>query len=340
MKAKYLEEPKEIVEKEIEKPEIGPQDVFVEMKSVGVCGSDIEYYETGQIGEFVVEEPLILGHESAGKIVKTGEAVENLQKGDRVTLEPGVPCRKCKHCKEGKYNLCPDVTFMATPPDDGAFVEYFAHPADFTFKLPESLTYEEGALMEPLSVGVQATRRAEVDTGDKVAVLGAGPIGLVTMQSAFAAGATHVTITDVVDFRLQKALEIGATEAINVREDSIENQKGSFDKIIQTAGTSATYTQAMELVDRGGRVVQVGHPSANELSIDPNLLITRAFDMVGSFRYANTYQDAIELVESGKVDLQPMISKHFPFERVEEALNFSKNNPDKCIKAMVDINRD
>ncbi len=334
MKAMYLNQPKEIVEKDIPRPNIGPEEVLVEMKSVGVCGSDVEYYETGRIGEFVVEEPIILGHESAGKIVETGEEVENLESGDKVTLEPGVPCRKCKHCKEGRYNLCPDVDFMATPPDDGAFVEYFAHPADFTFKLPESLTYEEGALMEPLSVGIQATRRAKIDQGDKVAILGAGPIGLVTTQAALASGATDVVITDVVDFRLDKARELGASEAINVRENSIS---GEFDKVIQTAGTGETYAQAMDLIRRGGRIVQVGHPSSEKVSIDPNILITRAFDMVGSFRYANTYQDAIDLVESGKVSLKPLVSEHFPFSKVEEALTYSSENPDKCIKAMVDM---
>lgn len=337
MKAIYLEEPKKIVEKEIAKPEVGSEEVLVEMKSVGVCGSDVEYYESGRIGEFVVEEPIILGHESAGQVVEIGDGVSDLEVGDRVTLEPGVPCRKCKFCKEGRYNLCPDVDFMATPPDDGTFVKYFAHPSDFTFKLPDSLSYEEGALMEPLSVGLAAIGRGKVGVGGSVAVLGSGPIGLVTLQAALAAGAAEVVVTDVIDFRLKKAEDLGASEAVNVKTDSMEGFNGHFDQVIQTAGSEAAYKQALDLVSRGGRVVQVGHPSAEEVSIDPNNLITREFDMVGSFRYANTYQDAIGLVESGQVGLEPLVSEHFSFDEIEEALKFPKEHPDECIKAMVEI---
>lgn len=333
----YLEKPGEIIEKNIPKPSPDKNEVLVEIKRVGVCGSDMEYYESGKIGEFVVKEPIILGHESSGQVVEVGEKVDDLQVGDRVALELGVPCRKCKYCKSGRYNLCPDVAFMATPPDDGAFVEYVAHPADFTFKLPDSVSLEEGALMEPLSVGVAATKRAEVGIGDKVAVLGSGPIGLVTMQAALAGGASEVVITDIIDFRLEKARQLGAAKAVNVKEGSLEEFNSYFDRVIQTAGTSGTYKQAMNLVDRGGRVVQVGHPSAEEVSIDPNILITKGFDMVGSFRYANTYKDAIDLVNSCQVELEPMISKQFSFDQIEGALNFPRENPGKCIKAMVDI---
>ncbi|MBS3787889.1 NAD(P)-dependent alcohol dehydrogenase [Candidatus Bipolaricaulota bacterium] len=337
MKAMYLKEPGTIVEKDIPKPDINEEGLLVEIKQVGVCGSDIEYYETGKIGEFVVEEPLILGHESAGVVADVGEKVENFETGDKVALEPGIPCRKCKHCKEGKYNLCPNVNFMATPPIDGTFTEYFAQPADFAYRLPDSISLEEGALMEPLSVGIHAARRGNVDLGDSVAVLGAGPIGLVTMQSAFAAGASKVIITDIVDFRLEKAKDLGATDAINVQKDDLKDLYGEFDKVLQTAGTSDTYEEAMHLVDRGGKVVQVGTPSADELNIDPNEPITREFDILGAFRYANTYQDAINLVHSDTISLKPLISKTFPLEETEEALIYSSENPEKSIKTMVEI---
>lgn len=333
----YLKEPGTIVEKDIPKPDINEEGLLVEIKQVGVCGSDIEYYETGKIGEFVVEEPLILGHESAGVVADVGEKVENFETGDKVALEPGIPCRKCKHCKEGKYNLCPNVNFMATPPIDGTFTEYFAQPADFAYRLPDSISLEEGALMEPLSVGIHAARRGNVDLGDSVAVLGAGPIGLVTMQSAFAAGASKVIITDIVDFRLEKAKDLGATDAINVQKDDLKDLYGEFDKVLQTAGTSDTYEEAMHLVDRGGKVVQVGTPSADELNIDPNEPITREFDILGAFRYANTYQDAINLVHSDTISLKPLISKTFPLEETEEALIYSSENPEKSIKTMVEI---
>lgn len=337
MKAMYLEEPGKIIEKDIPKPVIDEEELLVEIKQVGVCGSDIEYYETGKIGEFVVEEPLILGHESAGVVADIGKNVENFEIGDRVALEPGIPCRKCQHCKEGKYNLCSDVKFMATPPIDGTFTEYFAQPADFVFQLPESISLEEGALMEPLSVGIHAARRGNVDLGDSVAVLGAGPIGLVTMQAAFAAGASQVIVTDIVDFRLDKAKNLGATETYNPQKSNLKDLYGKFDKVLQTAGTAGTYKEALHLVDRGGKVVQVGTPAADKINIDPNEPITKEFDILGAFRYANTYQDAIELVNSGKISLKPLISKHFPIEKTEEALTYASENPEKSIKTMVEI---
>lgn len=337
MKAMYLEEPGKIVEKDIPKPEVDEEELLVKIKEVGVCGSDIEYYESGKIGEFVVEEPLILGHESAGVVAGVGENVENFEIGDRVALEPGIPCRKCQHCKEGKYNLCPDVKFMATPPIDGTFTEYFAQPADFAFHLPESLSLEEGALMEPLSVGIHAARRGNVDLGDSVAVLGAGPIGLVTMQAAFAAGASQVIVTDIVDFRLDKAKDLGATETYNPQKSNLKDLYGQFDKVLQTAGTAGTYKEALHLVDRGGKVVQVGTPATDNINIDPNEPITKEFDILGAFRYANTYQDAIDLVSSGKISLKPLISKYFPLEKTEEALTYASENPEKSIKTMMEI---
>lgn len=349
MKAIYLEKPGVIIEKELPKPIIKDEEVLVQIKSVGICGSDVEYYETGRIGEFIVKKPIILGHEAAGLVTEIGGNVNNLQVGDRVTLEPGIPCRRCRYCKTGRYNLCPDVDFMATPPSDfeigakpklrqsrsdGAFVEYVAHPADFAFKLPDSISYDEGALIEPLSVGIYAADRANIQPGDNVAILGAGPIGLVTLQAALVRGATEVVVTDVIDFRLEKATELGATETVNAKKDSIGT---FFDKVIQTAGVASAYKQAMEIVGRGGRVVQVGHPSVQEVSIDPNLPITREFELVGSFRYANTYPIAISLLDSGKAQLKPIISKHFSFDEVEKALQYPKANPDKCIKAIVEL---
>lgn len=335
MKAIYLEKPGEIVEKDVAKPQIEEDEILVETKSVGICGSDTEYYESGRIGEFLVEEPIILGHEVAGLVVEVGEGVEDLEVGERVALEPGIPCRKCKYCKSGRYNLCPDVDFMATPPSDGAFAEYLSHPADFAFKLPESISYDEGALVEPLSVGVHAARRANVQPGDRVAILGAGSVGLATLQVAIVRGASEIIITDLVDFRLEKAMEFGATEAINVEKDSIESYISSFNEVIQTAGAAQPYKQALELVERGGKVVQVGFSSSERVSIKSNLLITREVDMLGSFRYVNTYSDSISMLAKGQVDLEPMISKYFPPEEVEAALLYPKENPESCIKAMV-----
>ena len=205
MKAAVLHAPGEIRIEERERPEPGPREVLVQITAVGVCGSDVHYYEHGRIGPFIVEAPLMLGHESAGRVVELGEGVTKHAVGDRVTLEPGVPCGRCRECRAGRYNLCADVVFFATPPVDGAFAEFVPIHEDFAFALPDELSDEEGALMEPLSVGVWACQKAGVSAGDRVLVTGAGPIGQLAMQCARAFGATEVTVSDVNPHRLELA---------------------------------------------------------------------------------------------------------------------------------------
>ncbi|RLE14520.1 NAD(P)-dependent alcohol dehydrogenase, partial [Candidatus Aerophobetes bacterium] len=208
--AMYLEKPGKIISRKIDMPEIKKDEVLVKIKAVGVCGSDVHYYDKGKIGSFIVKRPLILGHECSGEIVEVGEEVKNLQIGDKVALEPGIPCRRCIYCKTGRYNLCPEIRFMATPPVNGAFVEYVAHPADFVFKLPENVSYEEATLFEPLAVGLYSVVRAKVGFGGKILILGAGPIGLSTLQAAINIGGGRITVADIYDFRLEKAKELGA----------------------------------------------------------------------------------------------------------------------------------
>src|SRR5215208_1148824 len=218
MRAAVLHAPGEIRIEERERPSPGPREVLVKITAVGVCGSDVHYYEHGRIGPFVVEAPLVLGHESAGRVVELGEGATRHAVGDRVALEPGVPCGRCRECRAGRYNLCADVRFFATPPVDGAFAEYVTIHEDFAFGLPDSLSDQEGALMEPLSVGVWACRKAEVSAGDRVLVTGAGPIGQLAMQCALAFGATEVTVSDVNPHRLELARRTGATQIVKAGE--------------------------------------------------------------------------------------------------------------------------
>jgi len=337
MKAMYLKESKHVVEEDVPEPDVRADQVLVNVERVHVCASDIEFYEKGRIGEFAVEEPIILGHESAGVVEEVGSEVDNLHPGDRVAMEPGVPCGRCEFCKEGRYNLCPNVEFMATPPHDGAFVEYIAHPADFTFKLPDSVSISEGAAVEPLSVGIHAVRRGNLQMGHSVAVLGAGPIGLMTVQAAKVQGADKIMVTDMIDARLEMAIDMGADRAVNLKEDSLEDHLGRYHRVFQAAGAAKAFQQATELVRRGGRIVNIGHPSTNTVEIDPNLPITREFDMVGSFRYCNTYPPAISLLEAGRVDVEPMISEPFPLADVEQALQLPHQNPEECVKASVSV---
>ena len=193
-----------------EVPKPAPDQVLLQMDSVGICGSDVHYWTHGAIGDFIVRAPMVLGHEAAGVVTEVGSAVTHLKAGDRVAIEPGVPCRMCKLCKTGVYNLCPDMQFCATPPVHGNLCRYYVHAADFCYKLPDNLSLEEGALMEPLAVGVHACRRAGVCIGKRVLICGAGPIGLVNLLTAKAMGASEVVITDIADNRLEVAKSMGA----------------------------------------------------------------------------------------------------------------------------------
>ncbi|MBC7319566.1 NAD(P)-dependent alcohol dehydrogenase, partial [bacterium] len=244
MKVAVLERIKKISIEERDIPKPKDDEVLVRIKSVGVCGSDIHYYNEGRIGSFVVEKPLVLGHECAGEIVEVGSKVKTLKVGDRVALEPGIPCRKCIYCKTGRYNLCPDVVFMATPPVDGAFAEYISHPEDFTFKLPDNVSFDEGALIEPLSVGIYSAERAEIRPGNTVLIFGAGPIGLVTLQAVKAYGAEQVVVVDINDFRLSKAKQLGADLVINSKIERIDDYiKDRVDVVFEASGNSSVISQ-------------------------------------------------------------------------------------------------
>ena len=205
----------------VERPIPVPKDdeVLVKLEYVGICGSDMHYYESGAIGDFVVKPPFVLGHEPGGVVVEVGKDVHTLKVGDRVALEPGKTCGHCEFCREGKYNLCPDVQFFATPPVDGVFQEYVAHEAGLCFKLPDNVSTMEGALIEPLAVGFHAANQGGAHIGQTAVVTGAGCIGLVSMMALKAEGVSHVYVVDIMQKRLDKALELGADGVINSKEE-------------------------------------------------------------------------------------------------------------------------
>jgi len=259
-----------IVEKDI--PNIKDNEVLVKIMHVGICGSDVHYYEHGRIGDFIVKKPIILGHECAGEVVETGKDIKILKKGDLVALEPGIPCGKCIFCKTGKYNLCPDMKFLATPPYNGAFVEYISYPEDMCFKLPKEMDTIEGALIEPLAVGFHAANQAYAQVGQNAVILGAGCIGLVTLMALLARGVKDVYVVDLIDLRLKKAIDIGAKMVFNAKQvNSVEeimkitNDKG-VDMVFETAGSKIATQQTSALVKHGGKVVIVGM-AANPIKI-------------------------------------------------------------------------
>ena len=310
-------------------PEPGPREVLVEIAAVGVCGSDVHYYEHGRIGPFVVREPLILGHESAGRVAALGPEVTKHAVGDRVTLEPGVPCGRCRECRAGRYNLCRDVRFFATPPIDGAFANFVTIHEDFAFALPDSVSDEAGALMEPLSVGIWACRKAGVAPGDHVLVTGAGPIGLLAQQCALAFGATAVTVTDVSEARLELARRTGATRALRAGEEV-----GEVDALIECSGHPAALAAGIAAVRPAGTAVIVGMGPEEDATVPLSLIQSREIWLTGTFRYANTYPTAIALAAEGRVNPEAVVTGRYELADAEAALNAGREDPAN-VKAMV-----
>jgi L-iditol 2-dehydrogenase len=332
-------------------PEPAANEVLVRIQRIGVCGSDIHYYTHGRIGDYVVEEPMVLGHESAGIIEAVGTDVDGFAAGERVTIEPGYTCRECFYCKAGHYNLCPDVTFMATPPIDGAFCEYVAWPADFVYHLPDNMSLDEGAMMEPMSVGLWAAHRGDVRPGDSVAVFGSGPIGLLTLQAARVAGASTRIAVDIQDFRLEHARRLGASHALNAREGDVVQQirelvasqhgmepdYAGVDVAFETAGAVPTTRNALAVTRPGGVAVLVGLPPDPMVEIDLVAAAGKEIDIRGQFRYANRYPPAIALTSVGRLDVASLVTHHYPLEQAEEALLFADEHKDEALKVMVDV---
>lgn len=329
-------------------PPLGPHDVRVRMKAVGICGSDVHYLREMRIAHFVVKEPMVIGHECAGVIEEVGSGVTHLAAGDRVALEPGISCWRCRHCKGGRYNLCDDMKFFATPPVHGSLANQIVHPADLCFKLPDGVSLEEGAMCEPLSVGVHACRRAGVGPETAVLIMGAGPIGLVSLLAARAFGAPRVAIVDVDEHRLAVAKSLGADAAVRVSarpEDTAEEVAriqaalggAEIDVSLDCAGFSKTLATALEATRPGGRVCLVGM-GHNEMTVPLTSAAIREVDVVGIFRYKDTWPLCIEFLRSGKVDVKPLITHRFGFSQreVEEAFEVSARGRD-AIKVMFNL---
>jgi L-iditol 2-dehydrogenase len=312
-----------VVERPVPRP--GPAEVLVRVASVGVCGSDTHYYEHGRIGSYVVEQPLVLGHEASGLITEVGEGVPADRVGQRVSIEPGVPDLTCAQCLAGRYNLCPNMRFFATPPVDGAFAEYVVVHEAFAHPVPDAIGDDAAALLEPLSVGIWACRKARISAGARVLVTGAGPIGLVALQCALAFGATEVAVSDVNPARLALARELGATAAVDAR-----GGLGVLDRppqvLLECSGHPPAIGEAIRALDRAGRAVLVGM-GGDEIPLPLSTVQERELELTGTFRYANTWPTAIALVAAGRVDVDRLVTGSYPLDRAEEALTASRRDP-------------
>ena len=309
-------------------PVPGHGQVLVAVKATGICGSDIHYYEQGRIGDFVLEAPMVIGHESAGTIAAVGPGVDQTRVGQDVALEPGVPCRRCIQCRSGRYNLCPDVVFFATPPVDGSIARYVAIDADFAHRAPAGISLEQAALAEPVSVGVWAARKASITAGDRVLVAGAGPIGLLAAQVARAQGADVMAVTDLNEYRLSVARGLGL-EAVRAGEDL----PGDFTVLLECSGAAAALDAGLRALAPAGRAVLVGM-GADEVSVNVPLIQGRELTISGVFRYANTYPTALRLIASGAVVVETVITHRFALEETESALALAAREPES-LKAVV-----
>jgi L-iditol 2-dehydrogenase len=305
------------------------------MGSVGVCGSDVHYYQHGRIGDFVVRAPLVLGHEGSGVVVALGEKASRHHLGDRVALEPGIPCGCCIQCRRGRYNLCPDVAFFATPPIDGLFTEYVSIDERFAHDMPDSLSSDAGAMIEPLSVAVWANRKAGTTVGSRVLVTGCGPIGVLAAQVARASGAGYVAITDVSPARLEQASAMGVHDAIDVR-GRVDLASLAPDILIECTGLAAVAKGAISALQPAGQAVLVGMGPTDEQELPTALIQARELTVTGAFRYANTYSEAISLAASGAVSLDPLVGARLPLAEAERALQMGKIDP-SVLKTIVSI---
>ena len=325
MRALVLEKERSLTLRDIDLPmKLGLRDVKIAVDTVGICGSDVHYYTHGRIGSFIVKSPMVLGHEAAGKVVEVGSEVKSFKPGDRVCMEPGVPDMASRASRMGLYNVDPSVTFWATPPVHGCLTAYVIHPEAFTYKLPDTVSFAEGALVEPFAIGMQAASKAKIAPGDVALVIGSGTIGVMTALAALAGGCSRVIVTDFVQDKLDVVGRYSGVTTINGKTkklgDEVAKLTGNWgaDVVFEASGSPKAYDGIFDLVRPGGCLVLIGMP------IDPV-----AFDVVAAcvkearietvFRYANIHARAIELIASGKVDLKPLISGTFPFEQSIEA---------------------
>ena len=321
---------------------LAPRDVRIAIKTVGICGSDIHYYEHGRIGPFVVNAPMILGHEASGVVTEIGSEVSTLRPGDRVCMEPGIPDPNSRAARLGLYNLDPKVRFWATPPVHGVLRPSVVHPADYTFKLPDTVSFAEAAMVEPLAVGMQAVKKARVEPGDLAIVMGAGPIGMVTALAALAGGCSRVILTDTQQPKLNLGATLGPITAVNVEKQNLQEivreMTGGWgvDLVFECSGSAPALSGVFEPLRPGGCVVLVGMPGG-----------PIAYDVVGAqikearvehvFRYAHVFPRALALMGSGKIDVKPLITDTFAFADGIAAIEYAAHLPPTSVKAQITL---
>ncbi|ESS41176.1 MULTISPECIES: NAD(P)-dependent alcohol dehydrogenase [Burkholderia] len=343
MKALVLERTRELALRDIDLPQaVGPGDVRIKVHTVGVCGSDVHYYVHGGIGPFRVDAPMVLGHEASGTVVETGADVTHLRVGDRVCMEPGVPRLDSPATLRGLYNLDPDVRFWATPPIHGCLTPFVVHPAAFTYRLPDNVSFAEGAIVEPLSIGLQAAKKAAMKPGDLAVVIGAGTIGAMTALAALAGGAARVILADVVPDKLALFAGNPAVTTVDVRTrplaDAVAEASGGWgaDVVFEASGSANAYAGLVDLMCPGGCTVLIGMPVA-PVPLDVVALQAKEGRIESVFRYANIFPRALALIASGAIDVKPFISRTFPFSEGVRAFEEAASGHPRDVKIQIEM---
>ena len=324
---------------------VGENQVLIEVECVGVCGSDVHYFHDGRLGSYVVEKdrdiPYMLGHECSGTVVEIGSAVRHLKVGDRVCCEPSVTCGRCDYCKSGHYNLCEQVRFWATPPIQGCYMKYVPFEADLCYRLPDGMDAVQGALIEPMATGMYAARLGRVTVGSTVVILGSGCIGLMTLLSCKARGASKIIVCDLEDIRLEKAKELGADDVINSgREDAVlrirelTDGRGP-DVVFETAGSKYTIAQTPHIARRGGRIVLVGMSAEAEISFNFGQVMAKELTIKSVFRYVNMFPTCVRAVACGLAPVEKVATHIYSLGQIQQAFEDSVHKKNEVVKAVI-----
>jgi L-iditol 2-dehydrogenase len=341
MKALVLHQRGDLRVDDVPEPKAGPGQVLVRVRAVGVCGSDVHYYTHGRIGKQVVAQPMIQGHEGAGEIAALGKGVKGLCVGQRIAIEPANPCGHCEFCRTGRPNLCPTVQFCSTPPTDGLMCKFAVIGARQCIPIPDRMTFDEAAMLEPLQVGVHANNLARVRPDETVAVVGSGSIGLACMQVARVAGAGRLIVTDKHDYRLRLARKLGATDTINVDKQDPEevvkeltNGRGA-DCVFECTNRGTGAPQAYGLAGIGGRVILVGIPEEDEIVLDAHEPRRKELTVQYVRRSRHAARQAIDLVMSKRVDVKSWVSHRVPLSRAKQVFDLAAEYKDDVLKAVI-----
>ncbi|MGK5067019.1 NAD(P)-dependent alcohol dehydrogenase [Janthinobacterium sp. RT4P48] len=343
MQALVLEQAEKITLRDIDMPlVVGPRDVKIRIHTVGICGSDVHYFKHGKIGPFAVEAPMVLGHEASGVVAEVGDEVTHLKVGDRVCMEPGVPQFDSPATMRGLYNLDPAVRFWATPPIHGCLTPYVVHPASFTFKLPDNVSFGEGAIVEPLAIGLQAAKKAVIKPGDVAVVIGAGTIGAMNTLAALAGGCSRVILADLVPEKLALFADNPAVTTVDVRHASLAETVSELtegwgaDIVFEASGSMRAYDNIIGLLCPNGCLVLVGMPPEN-VPFDIVAIQAKEVRIESVFRYANIFPRAIALLASGKIDVKPFISRTFGFAAGVQAFEEAAKGHPRDVKIQIEL---